>query len=330
MIRKAHVVVTVILALTVVPIFRILHIPVRFAWRDYVLLYWVYLAIQSVILAIALYLFGQSRDFLRTLRKRGQKTAFPLQPAIAILLPAAYFFVVFFLVLSFNVIIAVIRFNGSGDAALTRVDSILLGGGSVTAIAHWWSSHLSGGSMRFLERIYFGMFPQIGACLVLLAMKSGLKESFKFVGAVAVSYYLALALFFVIPATGPFYGATEHSSFKSGERIVPLLQEGISGTLNNFRNHRMPAEIALDYFIALPCMHLVQPLIILWFLRKWGRVFWILVLYDLLLVASIVLLEQHYLVDLVAAVPVAILAIRTVSLHFPGSVERKNSGIGAA
>src|ERR1700751_2208243 len=158
MIRKAHIVVTVILALTVVPIFRILHIPVRFAWRDYVLLYWVYLAIQSVILAIGLYLFGQTRDFLRTLRKRGQKTAFPVQQAIAILLPAAYFFVVFFLVLSFNVIIASIRFNGSGDVALTRVDSILLGGGSVRAIAHWGSFHLSGGSMRFLERIYFGMF----------------------------------------------------------------------------------------------------------------------------------------------------------------------------
>jgi hypothetical protein len=273
------------------------------------MLYWVYLALQSLILAIGLYVLGQTGDFLKSLQQRGPKSAFPVRQVIAILVPAIYFFIVFFLVLSFNVIIAAIRFNGSGDVWLTRADSLLLGGGSVSAIAHWAGAHLSGGSLRFLEKIYFGMFPQIGACLVLLAIKSGLKESFKFVGAVAVSYYLALALFFVIPATGPFYGSSAQRGLASDGRTVPLLQDGITKTLNNFRDHRMPEEIALDYFIALPCMHLVQPLIILWFLRKWGRVFWILVVYDLVLVASIVLLQQHYMVDLVAAVPAALFAV---------------------
>ena len=309
---RVHVAITAVLAFSVVPVFHRLHIPVRFAWGDYVRLYWVYLAIQSLIVAIGLYIFGQTGEFLKSLQERGPKAAFPLRQAIAILVPAIYFFVVFFLVLSFNVIIAAVRFNGSGDVTLTRADSFLLGGQSVSAIAHWAGSHLSAGSLRFLERIYFGMFPQIGACLVLLAMKSGLKESFKFVGAVAVSYYLALALFFIIPATGPFYGNAADRGLASDGRTVPLLQEGITGKLNNFRDHRMPGEIRLDYFIALPCMHLVQPFVILWFLKRWGRVFWILAVYDLFLVASIILLQQHYVVDLVAAVPVTVFAITCV------------------
>jgi hypothetical protein len=312
MIQRVHIVVTAILAIALVPIFRSLQIPIRFTWGNYVTLYWVYLAIESLILAIVLYVVGATGDFLRSLQERGPKVDFPVRQVKAILVPAAYFFVVFFLVLSFNVVIAAIRFNGSADVMLARIDSFLLGGGSVSAIAHWAGAHLSGGSLRLLEKIYFGMFPQIGACLVLLAMKSGLKESFKFISAVTVSYYLALALFLIIPATGPFYGSREGLGVVSDGRTVPLLQGEITGILNNFRDHHMPDEIALDYFIALPCMHLVQPLIILWFLRRWGRVFWILLVYDLVLVASIILLQQHYVVDLVAAIPGALFAVAWV------------------
>jgi len=49
------------------------------------------------------------------------------------------------------------------------------------------------------------MFVQTGSCIVLLAAKSGLKESFRFVAAQATAYYLALVLFCCIPATGPYY-----------------------------------------------------------------------------------------------------------------------------
>jgi hypothetical protein len=73
-----------------------------------------------------------------------------------------------------------------------------------------------------------------------------------------------------------------------------------------------PDTIGFDYYIALPCMHFVQPLIVLWFLRDRGRIFWLVLIYDVGLIASVLLLEQHYVVDLLAAPPVAFLALAAV------------------
>ena len=56
-------------------------------------------------------------------------------------------------------------------------------------------------------------------------------------------------------------------------------------------------------------MHFGQTLIALWFLRRWKRLLILMIAFDVLLVPAILLLEMHYLVDLIAAVPVAALAI---------------------
>ena len=56
-------------------------------------------------------------------------------------------------------------------------------------------------------------------------------------------------------------------------------------------------------------MHIVQPLIVLWFFRARKGLLILLIAFDVLLVPAILLLEEHYLVDLIAAVPVAALAI---------------------
>jgi hypothetical protein len=56
-------------------------------------------------------------------------------------------------------------------------------------------------------------------------------------------------------------------------------------------------------------MHIVQPIIVLWFLRRWPRLVVALIAYDALLVGAILMLEMHYVIDIVAALPVAALAI---------------------
>ena len=56
-------------------------------------------------------------------------------------------------------------------------------------------------------------------------------------------------------------------------------------------------------------MHIALPLISIWFLREWRRVVMILAVFDVLLVASILLLEWHYIIDLFAGVLVAALAV---------------------
>jgi len=74
-------------------------------------------------------------------------------------------------------------------------------------------------------------------------------------------------------------------------------------------HHEPVTRISTDYFIAFPCMHIVQPLIVLWFLRRWKRVVVALAIYDVLLTAAILLLEMHYVVDMMAGLLVAGTAI---------------------
>ena len=74
-------------------------------------------------------------------------------------------------------------------------------------------------------------------------------------------------------------------------------------------NHVPIHRISADYFMAFPCMHIAQPIIVAWFLRRWKRMFLALCLYDALLIVSILLLEWHYVVDIIGGVLVAAVAI---------------------
>lgn len=128
----------------------------------------------------------------------------------------------------------------------------------------------------------------------------------RFIAAIMTAYYVGLILFYFVPAAGPYYLAAHD----------PLAQKYLEGgeiqfarMLDAFRMHHSIAMISSDYFIAFPCLHIAQPLIVLWYLRDWKRVALVLGLYDVVLVPSILLLQQHYVVDLVGGVGVAALAV---------------------
>ena len=73
---------------------------------------------------------------------------------------------------------------------------------------------------------------------------------------------------------------------------------------------KMPSRmIGPAYLIACPALHLTQPLIMLWFVRRWRRLRLFLVVYITLLIPSILLLEEHYLVDLIVGCAVAVVAV---------------------
>ena len=74
-------------------------------------------------------------------------------------------------------------------------------------------------------------------------------------------------------------------------------------------NHVPIRRISAGYFIAFPCMHIAQPLIVMWFLRRWKRMLIVLCAYDCLLIVSILLLEWHYVVDIIGGILVAGIAI---------------------
>lgn len=229
--------------------------------------------------------------------------------AAAILAPAVYLFFGFLMVLAYNNVIVSVRNNFATDPALAAIDHWLLHGHSVSELSHWALQAFPLWFFKVLEFIYFGMFLQIGATLILLALCDGRTRALQFVGTILMSYYLALIIFYIWPAQGPYTLCPAHfSRFPASLQSYTIQATLIPHALALF--HHVPiSRISTDYFIAFPCMHIVQPIIVLWFLRRWRRMFLALALYDLLLVAAILMLEMHYVIDILVAAPVAVLSI---------------------
>jgi PAP2 superfamily protein len=232
--------------------------------------------------------------------------------ALSLFVPVAYLFAGFLLVFAYNDIILSVRFFGATDAAFNAADEWILHGGSVSGICHWAVRLFPVSFFHFLEFIYFGMFPQIGAALILSTLYCGKKRGLEFVGAILIAYYLSLFLFYLWPSQGPYYLCPNHFlQFPSTLRTYTA-QAGFLERSKALWNHVHRGPISFDYFIAFPCMHIAQPLIAMWFLRRWKRMVIALAAYDVLLLVAIVLLEWHYIVDILAGILVAGVAIAMV------------------
>jgi hypothetical protein len=231
------------------------------------------------------------------------------KPGAAILLPTAYLFAGLLLVFAYNDVIVSQRFYGGFDRTFEAMDGVLLAGRTVPEMAHAAIRNLPAWIFRALDFLYFAMFAQIGAGILLTALGCGRKRALQFVGAILTAYYLALALFLLFPSLGPFSVCAHHfESFPAGLRATAI-EKDLIVRLEAMRAGARPAEIGADYFIAFPCLHITQPLIVLWFLWRWRRIRFLLIGLDLLLLPAILLLEWHYVVDLAGGVAVAILAI---------------------
>jgi len=237
-----------------------------------------------------------------------------------LLAPAAYLFTGLVLVFCYNDLIASLKFAGSYDAAFNNLDAILLRGWTVSQLAHAAMRWLPLWDFRFLEFVYFGMFAQIGAALAITTLFFGKKRALAFVGTMVTAYYLALILFFLWPSMGPFAICPDHFSRLPGTLKMYSIQKTFLLKARLLSTHRLELVIDTDYYIGFPCMHIAQPLIVLWFLRKWKRITMALLAFDAVLVLAIFLLEQHYAVDLLGGVVVAILAI---ALVYPMTSENK-------
>jgi hypothetical protein len=227
----------------------------------------------------------------------------------AVFLPAGYLFAGFLLVFACNDIILSVRFFGTADAMFNAMDKWLLRGAGVSSLCHWAVHTFPVSFFRFLEFIYFGMFAQIGAALLLSSLYYGKARGLRFVGTILIAYYLALALFYVWPSQGPYYLCSIHfSDFPNTLQVYATQKQSIVNSQSLWNHVRIP-RISTDYYIAFPCMHIAQPLIALWFLRGWKRIAIVLAVYDVLLLAAILLLEWHYVVDILGGVLVAFVAI---------------------
>jgi len=365
--QDVHWLATLLLAAGLVPAFLLLKLPFRFAWMNFLSSYWISLTLQSIPVAVLLYLVGfPARQTLGPLwdRYRGQKLRIVglivfvalmvsvLTPVVAVIfivatvallevvdrargdsallvrwltalvVPAAYLFVGLILVFTYNDVIAAARYTGAYDRAFLRMDSLLLLGKSVSGWSRYAAVHFGLPFFRFLEFIYFRMFPQIGAALIITAFCFGKREALRFAGTILTAYYLALVIFLIWPSMGPFFTCPAHFSEFPPSLVTYAAQKNFLVKAGLLWNHRPIFEIDTDFFIAFPCMHIAQPLIVMWFLRRWKGMVICLAIYDLVLIPAILLLEWHYAVDLIGGVLVAGLAI---ALTY-SSNERQGSG----
>ncbi len=240
------------------------------------------------------------------------KTSERYRKLIGLMAPAFYLFVGFLLVFSYNDIIVSVRFYAASDPTFKAIDAWLLHGGSVSEISHWAFGVFPISVFRFLEFIYYGMFPQVGAALLISTLYYGKQRGMQFVGAILTAYYLALALFYMWPSQGPYWLCTTHFFVFPHNLETFAVQKQLLTNAQKFWNHTPLTHISTDYYIAFPCMHIAQPLIVMWFLRQWRRIVLALAIYDLILVVAILFLEWHYLIDILASFPLAALAIASV------------------
>jgi hypothetical protein len=226
-----------------------------------------------------------------------------------ILLPALYLFTGFLLVLAYNYVVVSVHFNFAYDPTFNAIDKWILRGWSVSDLSHWAVRTFPLPVFQFLEFIYFGMFPQIGATIIIVTLSGGRNRGLQFVGTILMAYYLALGLFYLWPSHGPYYGCPEHFSRFPSTLQAYSIQKALIAHALALWNHVPIHRISTDYFIAFPCMHIAQPLIVMWFLRRWRRMLFVLGAYDVVLIGAILLLEWHYLVDIIAGAAVAATAI---------------------
>ena len=262
---------------------------------------WAFTVVKALVLTV---------DTIAILEFRESRSAAELRKtAAAVGLAALYLFAGFLLVFAYNDIIVSARFNFAYDPAFYAMDRWLLHGASVSGLSHWAVRKLPLFWFYFLEFIYFGMFAQIGAGLILVTVCEERRRGLQFVGTILTAYYLALGLFYLWPSHGPYFLCPAHfSRFPRTLQAYTIQQTLIRNALARW-NHVPLHWISTDYFIAFPCMHIAQPLIVIWFLARWRRMVMALCAYDTLLILSIVLLEWHYLVDILGGVLVAGAAI---------------------
>ena len=113
----------------------------------------------------------------------------------SVTLPALYLLIGWVLVFAYNDIIVSARFFAAKDASFNSIDMWLLRGVSVSQICHWAVRTFPISLFRFLEIIYLGMFPLLGAGLILVSICDGTRQGLKFVGTVILPSYVALVLF---------------------------------------------------------------------------------------------------------------------------------------
>jgi hypothetical protein len=233
----------------------------------------------------------------------------------SVVVPALYLFAGLILVFAYNDVIAATKDIGAYDWVFLKTDSYLLHGNTISNLVHLASAKLSPRMFIFAETMYYRMFDQVGAAIILVSAYQGTRRGLRLVGTMLTAYYIAIIFFYFWPSMGPFYTCRDHFVHFPHWLKTYDFQRTFIANAKLMLGHKGPLQVNTDYFIAFPSLHIALPIIVLWFMRRWKPIVWCLVALDVVLVPAILVLEWHYVVDLLGGIVVAITAI--FLNHFP-------------
>lgn len=221
------------------------------------------------------------------------------QRAAGALLPWLYLVAGIKIAAYFSAVIVSLRPCTEYDPAFARLDSFLLHGGSVVQF-----SNASAALYSPAEFIYYCMFGAMGTGILFLCLAGDSRAALQMSGSILTAYYLSLLLFYFFPAQGPFVTAG------LPPRLLTAQMESNSLTHATalFHHTRWLASHA-DYYVAFPSLHIAQPLIAAWFLRRWRVLSTLVFGYCVLLAPAILILRWHYVTDILGGLAVAVLAV---------------------
>jgi hypothetical protein len=182
------------------------------------------------------------------------------------------------------------------------------------ALFHISVANISHAAARFYgpaEIVYYSIGGVMGAALLFLCVAGDRRAAFQMAGAITTAYYISLALFLAWPSHGPY--ALNPTDFPHG-MATDVIQRASYQSASALYHHRQWVSPALGYFVSFPSMHVSQPFIVAWFLRRWRRVSLLIYGYCVLLALAIVVLQWHYLVDIFGGLAISMLAIKMVSM----------------
>ena len=163
--------------------------------------------------------------------------------------------------------------------------------------------------LAILRQAYGVLLPEIALGVVVLGTMRGAAPVYRFCLAIAVGAMICVAIWTVFPAFGAMsvYGLDPATAARLhvpvdgayGETLVRMLREG-------------PGLIAPDNMkglIGFPSYHAVLALLLMWYFRVLPGVRWIIWIVNGLVILATPIAGGHHMIDVLAGVPVALLAI---------------------
>ncbi|HWB08728.1 MAG TPA: phosphatase PAP2 family protein [Pirellulales bacterium] len=177
---------------------------------------------------------------------------------------------------------------------------------------------------RVLRAAYDSLLYQTAAVIVLLGLRNRRQELESFVLAFMLAALMALAIFVVMPAYGPFgeYGLTPSDDQARFLDHFLSLRDG---------SRRVISYRGAEGLITFPSFHVAWALVIVWALRGSRPVFAAFAMLNALLILSTMTTGWHYFADVLggaAVAAVAVIAANALRANADSKVSRRASGAG--